>query len=61
MLSVQDLTRCRIKITYLQISCDETLFGLSFAKKKKKPYYSDMFALVCDDLGSVTQRQLYCM
>ena len=36
MLSVQDLTRCRIKITYLQISRDETLFGLIFAKKKER-------------------------
>ena len=36
MLSAQDLTRCRIKITYLQISRVETLFGLYFEKKKKK-------------------------
>ena len=57
MLSVQDLTRCRIKITYLQISRDETLFGLIFAKKKrKKPYYSDMLTLEYDDLGPVTQK-----
>ena len=59
MLSAQDLTRCRIKITYLQISRDETLFGLSFAKKKKKkkkPYYSDTLALEYDDLGPITQK-----
>ena len=57
MLSAQDLTRCRIKITYLQISRVETLFGLSFAKKKKKkPYYSDTLALEYDDLGPITQK-----